>query len=184
AALAEARQGLDRFYSTLEALREHRCGGQDLPASGGGDRSGKDRELIDQVQGLRERFCEAMDDDFNTARAIGVLFDTVRVVNASLAGKKAVPSPDVLEHAEAGLRAIGAVLGLFGEEPDVYLRRDREREAAKRGLPIAEIEALIAERQAAREAKAWQRADEIRQGLAARGVILNDAGTTTTWTIP
>ena len=80
-----------------------------------------------------------------------------------------MPSPDVLEQAEKGLREIGAVLGLFGEEPDVYLRRDREREAAKRGLAVAEIEALIAERRAAREAKAWQRADEIRQGLAARG---------------
>ena len=184
AALAEARQGLDRFYSTLEALREHRRGGQDLPASGGEDRSGKDREVIDQVQGLRERFCEAMDDDFNTARAIGVLFDTVRLLNASLAGKKTVLSPDDLARAEADLREIGAVLGLFAEEPDVYLRRDREWEAAKRGIPIAEIETLIAERRAAREAKAWQRADEIRQGLAARGVILKDAGTTTTWTIP
>ena len=184
AALAEARQGMDRFYSTLEALREHRSGGRDLPAAGGGDRSGKDREVIDQVQGLRERFCEAMDDDFNTARAIGFLFDTVRLLNASLAGKKTVLSPDVLAQAETGLREIGGVLGLFGEEPDVYLRRDREWEAAKRGLSVAEIEALIAERRAAREAKAWQRADEIRQGLAARGVILKDAGTTTTWTIP
>ena len=140
--------------------------------------------MIDQIQGLRERFCEAMDDDFNTARAIGFLFDTVRLLNASLAGKKAVLSPDVLEQAEKGLREIGAVLGLFGEEPDVYLRRDREWEAAKRGLAVAEIEALIAERRAAREAKAWQRADEIRQGLAARGVILKDTPTATTWTIP
>ena len=183
AALAEARQGMDRFYSTLMALREHRRGGQDLLASGGGDRSGKDREVIDQGQGLRERFCEAMDDDFNTARAIGVLFDTVRLLNASLAGKT-VPSPDVLEQAEKDLREIGAVLGLFGEEPDVYLRRDREWEAAKRGLAVAEIEALIAERRTAREAKAWQRADEIRQSLAARGVILKDTPTATTWTIP
>ncbi len=86
AALAEARQGMDRFYSTLMALREH---GDRRTGSGRcrGNRSGKDREVIDQFQGLRERFCEAMDDDFNTARAIGVLFDTVRLLNASLAGK-------------------------------------------------------------------------------------------------
>ena len=180
AALAEARQGMDRFYTTLLALREQATGGDDLPA---GEPSAKDREMIAQVQGLRERFCEAMDDDFNTARAIGVLFDAVRLLNASLAGKTAL-SPDVLEQAEKGLREIGAVLGLFGEEPDVYLRRDREWEAAKRGLAVAEISTLIAERRAAREAKAWQRADEIRQDLATRGVVLKDTPTATTWTIP
>ncbi len=174
AALAEARQGMDRFYSTLKALRERTAGGP----------SGGDRETIEQVQGLRERFCEAMDDDFNTARAIGVLFDAVRLLNASLAEKKAALASDVLAQAEKSIREIGAVLGLFSEEPDAYLRRDREREAAKRGLPVAEIEALIGERRAAREAKAWQRADEIRQGLAARGVILKDTPTATTWTIP
>ena len=78
----------------------------------------------------------------------------------------------------------------FGPPPRVYrlrrggrARRDREREAAKRGLAITEIETLIAERRAAREAKEWQRADEIRKGLAARGVILKDTPTATTWKI-
>ena len=69
------------------------------------------------------------------------------------------------------------------EDPDDYLRLDREREAVKRGLAIAEIEALIAERRSMREAKEWQRADEIRMSLAARGVILKDSPTATTWTI-
>ena len=87
-----------------------------------------------QLQNLRERFIEAMDDDFNTARAIGCLFDTIRLINTALAGKKVEVSPAVLEQAEKTLREIGAVLGLFLEEPDHYLRLDREREAVKRGL--------------------------------------------------
>ena len=124
-----------------------------------------------------------MDDDFNTARAIGCLFDTIRLINASLVGKKAEVSAAVLEQTEKALREIGAVLGLFIEEPDHYLRFDREREAVKRGLAIAEIEALIAERRSARDAKEWQRADEIRKDLADRGVILKDTPTATTWTI-
>ena len=180
AALAEARQGMDRFYSTLKALRERMAGGQ---AVFGEERSGKDRELTDQIEVLRERFCEAMDDDFNTARAIGYLFDAIRLLNASLSGKTAEASPAVLEQTEKGLRAIGAVLGLFREEPEGYLRLDREREAAKRGLAVVEIEALIAERRVAREAKDWQRADEIRKSLAVQGVILQDSPTATTWTI-
>jgi cysteinyl-tRNA synthetase len=50
-------------------------------------------------------------------------------------------------------------------------------------MAIAEIEASIAERRSARDAKEWQRADEIRKGLAVRGVILKDTPTATTWTI-
>jgi cysteinyl-tRNA synthetase len=124
-----------------------------------------------------------MDDDFNTARAIGHLFDAVRLINASLAEKKPDVSRSVFAQAGKTLLEIGSVLGFFRQESDDYLRRDREREAGKRGLSVAEIERLIAERRAARAAKTWQRADEIRNGLAAQGVILQDAPDATTWTI-
>jgi len=181
-ALNEARQAMDRFYSTLNTIRDLLAAGEERAFSEG-EPSEKDRELISHLQTLRERFIDAMDDDFNTARAIGCLFDTIRLLNASLTGKKAEVSTAVLEQTEKTLCEIGAVLGLFLEEPNHYLRLDREREAVKRGLAIAEIEALIAERRSAREAKEWQRADEIRKGLAAQGVILKDSPTATTWTI-
>jgi cysteinyl-tRNA synthetase len=181
-ALAEARQGMERFYSTLKALRELPAGGRDVPP-GMENLSGRDRESIEQIHALRERFCEAMDDDFNTARAIGYLFDTIRLINAALMEKKTTLAPSILAGEEKTLREAGAVLGLFRDEPDLYLRLDREREAAKRGLAVAEIERLIAERRAAREAKAWERADEIRKGLAAQGVVLKDSPTVTTWSI-
>lgn len=181
-ALNEARQGMDRFYSTLKTIRDLLAAGAERSDSAG-EPSEKDRELISHLQTLRERFTEAMDDDFNTARAIGCLFDTIRLLNTSLTGKKAETSTAVLEQTEKTLREIGAVLGLFLDEPDHYLRLDREREAVKRGLAVVEIEALIAERRSAREAKEWQRADEIRKSLAARGVILKDTPTATTWTI-
>ena len=124
-----------------------------------------------------------MDDDFNTARAIGCLFDAVRLLNASFTGKKVEVSPAVLEQTGKILRDLGSVLGLLVEDPDPYLRLDREREAVKRGLAVAEIERLIANRRAAREAKEWQRADEIRKDLAAQGVILKDSPAATTWMI-
>jgi cysteinyl-tRNA synthetase len=180
-ALAEARQGIERFYAVLGVL-------QDLQAGGAGQApaktaSAKDRELTEELRSLQKRFCEAMDDDFNTARAIGCLFDAVRFINASLAGNRADLSPAALAEAETRLREAGAVLGLFQEEPAVYLRLDREREAAKRGLAVVEIDALIAQRRAAREAKEWQKADEIRKALADQGVILRDTPAETTWTI-
>jgi cysteinyl-tRNA synthetase len=182
AALNEARQGMDRFYSTLKTIRDLLAAGVER-ADPSGKSSEKDRELMGQLQNLRERFIEAMDDDFNTARAIGCLFDTIRFLNASFTGKKAGASAAVLEQTEKTLHESGAVLGLFVEEPDHYLRLDRDREAMKRGLAVAEIEALIAERRSAREAKEWQRADELRKDLAAKGVILKDTPTATTWTV-
>jgi cysteinyl-tRNA synthetase len=136
-----------------------------------------------QLQALRESFVDSMDDDFNTARAIGHLFDAVRLVNTALAEKKPGVSHGVFLEAGKTLLEIGSVLGFFLEDPDSYLRRDREREAAKRDLPVAEIERLIAERRLARAAKAWQRADEIRKELAGLGVILQDGPDATTWTI-
>jgi cysteinyl-tRNA synthetase len=181
AALAEARQGLQRFYAVLALLRGEKAALAGQPPAG--EASPADRGLADVLGALRERFIEAMDDDFNTARAIGHLFEAVRELNAALAGKKAPVSLAVLAYAEEVLREAGDVLGLFQEDPNVYLRLDREREAGKRGLDIAEIDALIVRRRAAREAKDWARADEIRRELAGRGVVLKDTPAETTWAI-
>ena len=69
------------------------------------------------------------------------------------------------------------------EDADVYFEKDRLREAQKRGLRVEEIEALIEERLLARKDKNWKRADEIRDGLAAKGVVLKDSKTGTTWSV-
>jgi cysteinyl-tRNA synthetase len=179
AALSEARQGMNRFYSTLNSLRDIADGRTETAA----EPAQKDGEMAAELQTLRERFVDAMDDDFNTARAIGHLFDAIRLVNTSLAEKKPLVSRGAFIQAEKTLREIGSVLGLFRQESEDYLCRDRERESGKRGLAVTEIERLIAERRDARAAKAWQRADEIRKDLAARGVILRDTTDSTTWTI-
>jgi cysteinyl-tRNA synthetase len=179
AALNEARQGMNRFYSTLKALEEIVSGCVETtpqPAE-------QDGGMTTQLQAIRERFVDSMDDDFNTARAIGHLFDAVRMINTLLAEKKPGVSPGIFVQAEKIFLEIGSVLGFFLEAPDAYLCQDREREAAKQGLVVAEIEHLIAERRAARMAKEWRKADEIRKGLAGSGVILQDSPEATTWTI-
>jgi cysteinyl-tRNA synthetase len=79
--------------------------------------------------------------------------------------------------------ATGEVLGLFFDDPDDYLRKDRDREAGKRGLDVKDIERLIEERRAARLAKDWKKADEIRRVLADKKIILRDAPAGTTWKI-
>jgi cysteinyl-tRNA synthetase len=127
-----------------------------------------------------------MDDDFNTARALGHMFEIVRLMNGFMADRAFGRSPEtvlLLKTAQDILIELGGVLGLFRTDPHVYFKQDRDREAAKRGLDTAEIESLIAARQAARSARNWQTADEIRDILAAKKISIEDSPLGTTWKI-
>jgi len=118
-----------------------------------------------------------MDDDFHTARAVGHAFEQVRELNKHLdAGDEAAAAV-----ALGVIKAIGHGLGLFLRPAAEYLASYRERGAGKSGVDPAEIEALIAQRKAARAAKDFATADQIRNDLAARGVVLEDGPQGTTW---
>jgi cysteinyl-tRNA synthetase len=120
---------------------------------------------------------EMMDDDFNTARAVGVSFDAVREINRLLdAGRPADAARPV-----GVLRSAGAVLGLFLRRPSEFLEAFRHNRAANTGISADEVEALIAERTAARKARNFARADQIRAELSERGVTLEDGPAGTTW---
>ena len=113
------------------------------------------------------RFRDAMDDDFNTPEAVAVLFDLANEVNRA--------------HSTAlarQLRALGRLLGLLGRESEAFLRA-----GAGLGEEIsdARIGALIAERNEARRAKNFRRADEIRNELLRKGIALEDGPQGTTW---
>jgi len=184
--LAEARMGMERFYETLKTI--HDTAGENIDSTNisAKDLTGNDKEVYDRIQTLPERFVEAMDDDFNTARAIGYIFDTVRTINGYTADTTFAPSSAsvfVLEAARTYMRDVGKVLGLFLEDPDDYFEKDRRREVRKQGLDVDEIERLIDERRQARAEKNYTRADEIRDMLATQRVILKDAPEATTWKI-
>jgi len=183
----EARLGLERFYALLKSVKDviSASPNVDTPPVGGFSKPGA--EMLNRLQLLKTQFLEAMEDDFNTARAIGYLFDTVRQANNYLElTKKGAPSPEktaIVREIKEIMTEIGEVLGLFQEDPDTYFRLDREREAVKRGLDITEIERFLEERNLARAKKEWTKADQIRIDLAARGVTLKDGPSGTTWMI-
>ena len=143
--LAEAKAALMRLYTAL----------RDTPAAVGG---------VDWNEPHAQRFKAAMDDDFNTALAISVLFDLAGEVNRTR-------SPGLARQ----LKALGGVLGFLQRDPLEFLRGGESIEEAAR------IDALIAQRAAAKKAKNFTAADRIRAELAAQGIVLEDGAGSTTW---
>ncbi len=183
--LSEARQGMNRLYAVLKTLSDALTGKQTADSIPAG-LAGKHAETLAKINAQREKFMEAMDDDFNTARAVGCLFDASRVINGYLADKPSLSASDtlfVLRQAQQYFQEVGGVLGFFREKWDDYFLKDREREVNKQGLDVKEIERLIKERNTARKDKNWAKADEIRKALAGGNVILKDSPSATTWEI-
>ncbi|MEJ2520008.1 MAG: cysteine--tRNA ligase, partial [Desulfuromonadales bacterium] len=135
---------------------------------------------------LENQFRAAMDDDFNTAQAIGHLFDGARAINRLIAEKKFRKKADKVASVRAllgKLRELGEVLGLFASEPAAWLQQQNLKGLQELGLTETAVEAAIQERLAARRDKNFTRADQIRDELADQGVELLDSPTGTTWKI-
>ena len=122
---------------------------------------------IDWADPFAARFKAAMDEDFGTPEAVAVLFDLATEVNRSRSA------------AAAGLlRALGACLGLLQADPVQFLK-GRPADAGQ--LPDAEVDALVAQRTAAKAARDFAEADRLRQQLSAAGIELKDSAAGTSW---
>jgi cysteinyl-tRNA synthetase len=143
-------------------------------------------EYANKLDELKNKFDAALDDDFNTAQALGYVFDAARLVNQITTAEKKMPVPAkqaILAAAADIFIHFGNGLGVFQSDPDVFFQVDRDIEVEKRGLNAADIEAQIEERRKAREEKDWTRADDIRKALALQKVTLKDSKGRTTWSI-
>jgi cysteinyl-tRNA synthetase len=118
-------------------------------------------------------FNTAMDDDFNTPEAIGVLFELAKEINR----QKGI-AIETAQQLGRLLQKLAGVLGLLLNKPEAYLKGTTDE-----GVDTARIESLIAERKAARDNKDWARADEIRDQLASLKVVVEDSSQGSGWRI-
>ena len=171
-ALLESTTALDRIYALLQRLENH-IGPFDKKAE-------ETDEIFDTYW---KRFCEAMDDDFNTARALAVIFDAVRQANRHLDEKNGTIATTLLSNLRRAIFEMGKVLGVLNQSADVYLSEKKSTQVEKQDIDPAEVESLLKDRETARKDKDWNKADEIRDRLAAMNVVIEDRPDGTAWKI-
>ncbi|MCH7517869.1 MAG: cysteine--tRNA ligase [Candidatus Dadabacteria bacterium] len=164
----EAEAALERLYITLKRANDLRKDGE-----------GEDKQLANSVQTFKERWVKTMCDDFNTADALGSLFELTRAINRSLDSIGWTPT---LQSALEEINHFGSTLGILEYEPEEYLQ-GHKLEKSSSDITEEEIEELIKERNSARDEKNWKRADEIRDDLSNRGILLEDKAEDTIWRV-
>ncbi|RLB06683.1 MAG: cysteine--tRNA ligase [Deltaproteobacteria bacterium] len=175
------RRNLERFYQTLAEINKILDEGvEKIDARGG--LSPEEMAIYRRVEEFSHRFEEAMDDDFNTARALAPFFELSRDLNRLLQNPSA-HTPFLLRRGRDAFLEAGKILGIFQEDPHVFLEGEKRRRAKDIPLTQKEIENLIKERDKARQQKDWARADEIRERLASHGIVLEDTPKGTTWRV-
>lgn len=157
--LSQAEKNLERLRTALRPLTGSEGKGQNVEA---------ETKLAQQIEATRNGFVDAMDDDFNTAGALGQLFDLVRVLNQardSGAGEAA------LQKGQDTLRELMEVLGLRTERP--------QADAGAQAAPFVDL--LVQIRRELRTQKLWALSDVVRNRLAELGVVLEDTKDGTSW---
>jgi cysteinyl-tRNA synthetase len=169
-----SRTALDRIYALLLRIDETIAG----------------TEIPSETQAgtpFWKLFCQAMDDDFNTANGIAVIFNAVRHANRIMdeneigtMQREVLISLSVVKDE---ILRMGAVLGIGGDVPAAYFHAHRRSILAQETMDAAVIEKLIADRELARQKKDWKSADQIREQLASMNIVLKDHPDGTHWEI-
>ncbi len=153
-----SKNALDRIVTAADTLKELAAAAQRM------DLGEEEKEKLEAARVYRAKFEEAMEDDLNTADAIAAIFELVKYANTE-AGEDSSRAFD--EKLREELVGLCHILGLVAEKKEENLD--------------AEIEAMIAERQAARKARDFARADAIRDQLLAKGILLEDTREGVKW---
>ncbi len=157
--LMQCKASLQRLHTCRDSL--------DFSLSKAENEGVLSEENAKEFESFRTRFCDALDDDLNTADAIGILFDLVRYINKNILTPEA--NKATITAAAELFDTFNNILGIVYEEKTEENSDDNE------------IEALIEERTLARKEKNWAKADEIRNKLTEMGIVLEDTPQGVKW---
>ncbi|NLM35574.1 MAG: cysteine--tRNA ligase [Clostridiales bacterium] len=158
--LDSAKASVERLYNTIGNLERF------LDVVKTEDLQEGEQAFVDTLNSYREKYIEKMDDDFNTADGIAVIFDLIRDININVSADS---SKKLVQLSLDLIRELGSPLGILQKSTKVSLEE--------------EVEKLIEQRQQARKEKNWALADKIRDDLKARGIILEDTPQGVRWFI-
>lgn len=165
----DTEASLERIYTTLQRANDVKD-----------DSNSIDEELENSTQNFKENWFSAMCDNFNTADALGNLFDLIRSVNRSIDSNGWTKS---LENSLKEINEFSEVLGVLAQTPYEYFKNKISSNLELMEIKAEEIEELIEERNKARKEKNWSRADEIRNELESKGIVLEDKPDGTIWKV-
>jgi cysteinyl-tRNA synthetase len=151
--IVSANASLQRLYTARDQMLFLKKNAQSRALSD------EEKQLVERLAGYEKRFDDAMDDDLNTADAIGAIFEEVKDLNSNLNSDSSL---EVIEAALASFKGMTDVLGLVQRQP-----------TGEDDIP-EEIRKMAEERAAARKEKNWKRSDELRDAIKAAGYILED----------
>ena len=156
--MESAKNGLDRILTAVDNLRHLSENAKDVPMTE------DEKKIIASIDDIYKKFEDSMEDDFNTADAISAIFELVKLANSNSS------SDNSKEYIDTLMKKITTLTDILG------LKTDKKEE-----MLDEDIEALIAERQQARKDKNFARADEIRDELLAKGIVLKDTREGVRW---
>ena len=172
-ALPDALAKLARLYEAREIAQQ--MGGHEDPAEVIASLGIDARTVYDLGRAFSDRFHAAMDDDFNTAQALGHAFELARAINRFANHKKARKrgGPVVAPALEA-LAVLEHTFALLTLDSAAFQEEVKDKRLAAMGVPRDRVEALIADRATARSTKDWASADAIREELTGLGIVVMD----------
>ncbi len=175
----EAERGQKRVYQCLQdvrnALSRENWKNTPLPA-----------EYEQEMDTLIKALDEALQDDCNSAAALGHIFGMVRLINRALEDKAAKNSqdlPTLLLTFQESIRSWAGVLGLFQQDATSFLQQLRQMQATRHAIDVEKVEKLLEERLEARKNKDFARSDAIRDELTDMGVELRDTPNGAVWDV-
>ncbi len=178
-ALRDARTSLDRIYECLAMVVS-------LPAGHAGATSIVSKKDRRKLLNLKDHFIQAMDNDFNTAQALGFLFDAIKVMNKIgrlLPEAPAAQDIELLKSAGTTVREVSDILGVAGRDPQQYVEEKKKKLLASIDITEEEINRLIKQRDEARKKKDWTASDVVRDQLLEHNIELHDGPDKTSWEV-